>query len=255
MTNKNMKHDNTLEIEGVVGRFGGLAAVDNVSMCIRRGERRAVLGPNGAGKTTLFNLLAGIHPVAEGSVFLNQCDITKMAPNRRVDLGLRRTYQNAKLFDGLTVRENLLISQWGATNGWTSCLPFAQLSQSPITEIIENVAEQVGLTDALSETAGALSHGKRRQLEIGMALAGEPIMLLLDEPAAGLSPAERVLLSNLLGMLAREITLIIIEHDVDLALQYADWVSVMHNGKIIADGSPSDIMDNDHVRMIYMGGT
>jgi branched-chain amino acid transport system ATP-binding protein len=254
MITKNLKNGNTLEIESVVGRFGGLAAVNNVSMQIPHGERRAVLGPNGAGKTTLFNLLAGIHPVAQGTVFLNQSDITRMTPNKRVALGLRRTYQNAKLFDGLTVRENLLISQWGSTSGWASVIPFAQHDHAPVTEATENVAEQVGLSDNLSEITGALSHGKRRQLEIGMALAGNPVMLLLDEPAAGLSPAERVLLSNLLAKLPRDITLIIIEHDVDLALQYADWVSVMHNGEIVADGNPSAIMGNDHVRLIYMGG-
>ena len=247
------KLDNALEIRGVVGRFGGLTAVDDVSIDIKHGERRSLLGPNGAGKTTLFNLIAGVHPLSAGEIRLAGNDLSALSIPQRVALGLRRTYQNAKLFDGLTVRENLLITEWGINGGWRSPIPFDQSVTSDIRDRIEMTAARVGLTEDLDAKIGSLSHGGRRQVEIGMALAGNPRVLLLDEPAAGLSPNERTMLDGLLHALPDDITLIMIEHDIDIALKHADRVTVLQNGVVVADGTPSEIVADANVRSIYMG--
>lgn len=249
------KLDNALEIRGVVGRFGGLTAVDDVSIDIGHGERRILLGPNGAGKTTLFNLIAGVHPLSAGEIRLGGSDLSPLNIPQRVALGLRRTYQNAKLFDGLTVRENLLITEWGLNGGWPSPVPFDQSAACDIRDRIELTAARVGLTKDIDSTIDCLSHGGRRQVEIGMALAGSPRVLLLDEPAAGLSPSERTMLDGLLRTLPDDITLIMIEHDIDIALKHADRVTVLHNGTMIADGTPAEIIANPTVRSIYMGST
>lgn len=245
---------NTLQLEGVVGRFGGLIAVQDVSMDIRHGERRALLGPNGAGKTTLFNLIAGVHRPSAGNIRIGGQDVTRFHASRRVHLGLRRTYQNAKLFDGLTVRENLLITEWGINGGWHSAIPFNQSAASGMRDKVESTAARVGLCDDLGTRVSELSHGKRRQVEIGMALAGEPRIMLLDEPAAGLSPGEREMLDQLLESLPDNMTLMMIEHDIDIALRHADVVTVLHNGRLIAEGTPAEIVADPTVKSIYMGG-
>ncbi len=215
------------------------------------GERRAVLGANGAGKTTLFNMIAGDLPPSEGRIVVFGEDMTWMPAQKRVLRGVRRTYQKSLVFGGLTVRENLFVAIRGAAGGRYAILRKAH--REPEYEATEALAGRVSLTERLDHPASDLSHGEQRQLELGMALAGEPRLLLLDEPAAGLSMRERGSLLDMLHGLPRDVTLVIIEHDLDIALAVAEQVTVMHNGVVLAEGTPAEISANQQVHDIYMG--
>ena len=232
--------------------FGGLRAVDAVSLAVRPGERRALIGPNGAGKTTLFNLIAGTIPVTSGSIRLFGRDVTRVAPHRRAALGLARTFQINNLFPALTVLENCLLA--------VQALTPAKFSMFRPLEAYTNLAERaratlglVGLHDRTGATVRNLSHGEQRQLEIALALAGQPKVLLLDEPTAGLSPAESQHMARLLRTLDPAITVLMIEHDMDIALEMAEHVTVLHYGRVIADGLRDDVKADPLVREIYLG--
>ncbi len=240
-----------LLLDGVGRRFGQLHAVKGVTMRIAPGERRAVLGPNGAGKTTLFNLVCGDFPPTSGRVVLFGDDITALPAHQRARRGIGRTYQTSLLFNGLTVADNLLTALRGARpNRFSLRLPRAADGQW--VEVRE-LAERVRLTPMLARTVDQLSHGQRRQLEVGMALACRPRLLMLDEPAAGLSPAERPELSRLLAALPRTLTLILIEHDMDVALPVSDIVTVMKDGEVMVEEPPERIVDHPLVNEIYLG--
>lgn len=240
-----------LRLQGVERRFGALHALWDVSLEVPPGERRAILGPNGAGKTTLFNVVAGDFLPTAGSIELFGADVTRLPPHARTRLGLSRTYQNSMLFMGLTVADSLFLAVRGVRPGRFS--PIRPRSGDGHRTRATELAATVGLTDVLGSSVSALSHGQQRQLELGMALAGEPRLLMLDEPAAGLSPGERASLSLLLAGLPRAITVILVEHDMDVALQAADRVTVMHNGSVIVEGSPAEIQANTTVQDIYLG--
>jgi branched-chain amino acid transport system ATP-binding protein len=241
-----------LRLERVGRRFGALQAVREVSLRIAPGERRAILGPNGAGKTTLFNVIAGDFPATAGRVLFFSEDLTGLAPQLRTRRGITRTYQNSLLFTGLSVADNLYL----AVRGVRSCrLSLLRSGRADVHRArAAELAVMVGLGDVTHLLVSELSHGQRRQLELGMALAGEPRLLLLDEPAAGLSPGERAELVRLLAGLPRELTVVIIEHDMDVALQVAERVTVMHNGEVVAEGTPAEIQANETVHRIYLGG-
>jgi branched-chain amino acid transport system ATP-binding protein len=238
-----------LALHGVGRKFGALAAVGNVSMTVRAGERRAVLGPNGAGKTTLFNLICGDFPPTSGRVELFGEDITALPPHHRARSGVGRTYQTSLLFNGLSVLDNLVIAVRGAKPGRFS---FALPSREDRGKAVA-LAERVRLDHLLGTEVAALSHGQRRQLEVGMALACDPRLLMLDEPAAGLSPVERPELLRLMQELPRTITLIVIEHDMDIALPIADVVTVMKDGEVVVEGPPQTIERDPTVQAIYLG--
>jgi branched-chain amino acid transport system ATP-binding protein len=238
-----------LVLQGVGRRFGALAAVGNVSMTVADGERRAVLGPNGAGKTTLFNLICGDFPPTSGSVALYGQDITHLAPHHRARNGVGRTYQTSLLFNGLSVRDNLVIAVRGAKAGRFSLLLPSRADRAKASEL----AEVVRLSHLLDTEVAQLSHGQRRQLEVGMALACDPRLLMLDEPAAGLSPVERPELLRLMRALPRSITLVVIEHDMDIALPIADVVTVMKDGDVVVEGPPAMIEKDPTVQAIYLG--
>ena len=180
---------NALEVRGIGKRFGGFWAVQDIDLTVRPGERRAILGPNGAGKTSLFNVLTGDTSATTGSITLFGDAVTREPINKRIQRGLRRTYQHAHLFNGLTVRDTLFLAVAGVRGGWRQVLPL-RVSDDRLAEA-ERLAEVAGVTDVLDRETSELSHGQRRQLEIGIALAENPKILLLDEPAAGWSPAER----------------------------------------------------------------
>ncbi len=238
-----------LDLQGVGRRFGALAAVSDVSLAVAPGERRAVLGPNGAGKTTLFNLICGDFPPTSGRVVLFGEDITDHPPRTRARNGVGRTYQTSLLFNGLSVQDNLVVALRGARGGRFSWrLP----SREDVAEA-RRLAERVRLAHLLDTEVGSLSHGQRRQLELGMALACSPRLLMLDEPAAGLSPVERPELLRLMQELPREITLVLIEHDMDIALPIADVVTVMKDGMVVVEGSPDRIESDPTVQAIYLG--
>ncbi len=242
-----------LRLQGVGRRFGALQALRDVTMEVAVGERRAILGPNGAGKTTLFNVVAGDYLPTSGTVELYGADVTRLPAHRRTRLGLSRTYQNSMLFMGLSVADSLFLAARGVQRGRFS--PRRPRPGDPSRARAREIADLVHLADVYDASVGSLSHGQQRQLELGMALVGNPRLLMLDEPAAGLSRGERTLLSGLLQGLPREITVILVEHDMDVALAAADRVTVMHEGSIIVEGSPDEIQADSTVQDIYLGHT
>ena len=241
--------DYALRLEGVSKWFGGLRAVDGVELAVRPGERRALIGPNGAGKTTLFNLIAGVLPPSAGRITLFGEDVTHLAQHRRARLGLTRTFQITNLFPSLTVLQNVVLAAQALTRAKFSMLRPLEGFADVHARAREALAA-VGLGDRAGRTVRQLSHGEQRQLEIAMALAGRPRVLLLDEPAAGLSQAEAQLMTALLRGLD---PLLIIEHDMDIALRIAEHVTVLHYGRVIADGAREAVKADATVREIYLG--
>ena len=241
-----------LVLEGVTRAFGALRAIDEVSFTVAAGERRAVLGANGAGKTTLFNAITGDFPPTAGRVLFFGEDITAMPPYERIRRGLRRTYQSSLLFRELTVRDNLFLAARGINRGRFSFL--RPRATNPTRVATEDLLDRVRLSHIAQEPVSSLSHGQQRQLEIGMALAGAPRLILFDEPAAGLSPGERRELVMLLRALPPHMGFVIIEHDLDIALRVSDRVTIMHNGKVLKHGTPEEIQNDEQVQAIYMGG-
>ena len=240
-----------LRLQGVGRRFGALQAVQDVDLDIAQGERRAILGPNGAGKTTLFNVVAGDYAPTSGRVFLFGEDVTRVPAQLRTRRGLGRTYQTVLLFGGLSVADNLYLAARGPHAGRFSVVRPGARDRHRLHAA--EMAELVGLADVADTLVRQLAHGQLRQLELGMALASNPRLLMLDEPAAGLSPGERQSLSRLLAALPRSITVVLIEHDMDVALALADRVTVMHQGRVVADGTPAEISSDAAVQAIYLG--
>ncbi len=241
-----------LVLENVSKAFGGLRATDNVSMKVMPGERRAVIGPNGAGKTTLFNLITGELPVTSGRIILSGQDITKMSPHRRTAAGLGRTYQITNIFAGLTVEENIRLAAQGlSATKFALHRPFP--TSGHISDKVMKGLEDLQLTRIRNVKTSELSYGEQRQLEIALALAVEPKVLLLDEPGAGLAAAERAAIAALIRSLPDDLTIVLIEHDMDLALGLVDWVTCLHYGAVIAEDAPSGIRENEQIQEIYLG--
>ena len=240
-----------LSLSGVTRAFGALRAVDDVSFAVAAGQKYAVLGSNGAGKTTLFNAITGDFPPTAGGIHFFGEDITLLAPHERIRKGLRRTYQSSLLFRDLTVRDNLFLAVRGVAGGRFSFLRPRPGHAS--TQATAELLERARLTHLADERVANLAHGQQRQLEIGMALAGAPRLILFDEPAAGLSPAERRELVALLTSLPAHMSFVLIEHDLDIALRVVERVTVMHNGRVLRTGSPHEIESDAEVQAIYMG--
>jgi branched-chain amino acid transport system ATP-binding protein len=240
-----------LALASVGRRFGALVALQDVTLTLRHGERRAIIGANGAGKTTLFNTVTGDFPPTSGRILLAGRDITQMPPQARTRLGLRRTYQTPLLLDQLTVRDNFYVAVRGIRGGRLHLWRGADAGADE--QEVLRLAELTGVSPLLGRRAVEISHGERRQVEIAMALAGTPDVLLLDEPAAGLSPGDRGTLTALLRSLPRSITIVLIEHDMDVALGFAEFVTVMHNGRVFCEGLPAAIAADQRVHEIYMG--
>ena len=241
----------TLRLRGVGRRFGGLQAVSGVDLDVAHGERRAILGPNGAGKTTLFNVIAGDMPPSAGTVELFGEDVTGMPARHSARVGLARTYQQSRMLLGLTVEDSIYLSVLGSQGG--RLRPVLLPRDRGMRDRAREAARRVAIDHKLHELVGNLSHGEHRQVAIAMALAAEPRLLMLDEPASGLSRGERQLLTELLLGLDREITLILIEHDMDVALRVAEYVTMMHNGRVIVEGTPEEIRANTLVHDLYLG--
>lgn len=233
-------------------RFRGVTAVGDVSLRVAPGARFGIIGPNGAGKTTLFNLLSGELRPTTGSVALFGRDITKLRPYRRVALGLGRTFQITRIFSDLTVQENLTLALHGLSRTKLSLLRPWRSYRGMTAEAAE-LAGRFGLAQRLRARASELSHGEVRELEVLLALALKPKVLLLDEPAAGLSPAERVDILALLKSLPAELTLVMIEHDIDVLRGAVDSAAVLHLGEVVAQGSMREIQNDARVRELYLG--
>jgi branched-chain amino acid transport system ATP-binding protein len=240
-----------LRTRGLGCRFGGVLAVSGVDLDVAAGERRAILGPNGAGKSTLFNLISGHVFASSGHVEVFGRDITDLPERQRIKLGLTRTFQTSRLFALLSVEDNLYVAVLGAEGGHYR--PLVLRKDVKLRARARSAAERVGLGDRLGAIVGSLSHGEQRQLEVAVALAGNPRIMMLDEPAAGLSPAERGQLTELLLSLDPAVTLLVVEHDMDVALRVAQWVTVMHEGRVVAEGAPADIRANEMVHDLYLG--
>ncbi len=242
----------TLRLRGVGRRFGGLHAVRDVTLDVADGERRAILGPNGAGKTTLFNVISGDMPPSSGAVELFGRDVTHMPSRKRAKMGLARTYQQSRMLVGLTVEDCIYLSILGVGDGHLRPVVLPR-KDGELREKAREAAKRAAIDGKLDELVGSLSHGEHRQIALAMAIASEPKVLMLDEPASGLSRGERTLLSELLLGLDRRITLLLIEHDMDVALVVAERVTMMHDGRVIVEGTPDEIRGNELVHDLYLG--
>lgn len=240
-----------LELEAVSRHFGALVALADINMTVESGERRAVLGSNGAGKTTLFNAITGDFPLTAGRVRMFGEDVTEFPSYERIRRGLRRTYQISLLFDGLRVIDNIYLACRGVSRGRFSLK--RPSGSDTAMESAENLVSVVHLDEVRDHPVVNLSHGQQRQLEIALALAGAPRLILFDEPAAGLSPTERTELVEILQSMPEHIGYIIIEHDMDVALRVADSVTMMHNGRIFKEGTPEEIESDPEVQQLYLG--
>jgi branched-chain amino acid transport system ATP-binding protein len=241
-----------LSLKGIGRRFGGLHAVREVDLDVVPGERRAILGPNGAGKTTLFNVISGDFQPTSGRIELFGRDVTSMPTRNRAKLGLARTYQQSRLFLGLTVEDNIYLSILGCERGHLRPMTLPKRDRE-LRERAREAAGKTGIHPKCDELVSSLSHGEHRQVAIAMALASKPKLVMLDEPASGLSRGERVLLTELLLVLDKEITLLLIEHDMDVALRVAERVTMMHDGRVIVEGTPEEIRGNQLVHDLYLG--
>lgn len=240
-----------LRLESVTVAFGGLLALGGIDLDVATGERLAVLGPNGAGKTTLFNVIAGDITPTRGRVTIKGVDCTSLPSRMRPRLGVARTYQKTRLFGGLTVEDNLYLAQTGKQGRHLSM--WRNRRDDDMRERAREAGARVWLGGKLDDQVRNLSHGQQRQLEIGVALVTDPDLIMLDEPASGLSRGERERLVELIGALPREATLLLIEHDMDVALTVSDRVVVMADGETVAVGTPAEIRENRLVHAIYLG--
>lgn len=240
-----------LELEAVSRHFGALVALVDINLSIGAGERHAVLGSNGAGKTTLFNAITGDFPPTTGRVRLFGEDVTDLPAYERIRRGLRRTYQISLLFQNLSVLDNVYLACRGVSRNRFSLRRPAR--DDALMEAAGTIVSAVHLDSVSGTLVGELSHGQQRQLEIGLALAGAPRLVLFDEPAAGLSPGERSELIEILQALPSHMAFIIIEHDMDVALRVAGRVTMMHNGRIFKEGTPEEIENDPEVQALYLG--
>ncbi len=243
-----------LETRGLTRRFGGLAAVNGVSLAVARGEVRSIIGPNGAGKTTFFNLVTGALPPTAGRVLFGGRDVTGWAPHEIFRLGVVRSFQVSQVFPGLSVRRNVELMAYGRVRSSSSPFGRARAGAAEVRRRVDAALERLGLADRAEAPAGTLAHGDRRLVEIAMAIAAEPELLLLDEPTAGMSPEETRATARLLRGLAPAITLVIVEHDMSVVMAISDRISVLHRGEVLAEGPPAEIRRNPDVQKVYLGG-
>jgi branched-chain amino acid transport system ATP-binding protein len=242
-----------LTVSGLTHDFGGLRALDDLSFEVPVGQRRVLLGPNGAGKTTLFNAITGLLTPMTGRIQLFQDDVTALAPHRRARLGLGRTFQVTTLFPRLTVLESVLLAVQGADRARFSLLR-PRTAYRHLWEQTERLLGEWSLADRRDVPTRELSYGEQRQVELLLALAGRPRVLLLDEPTAGLAGPETTAVVRMIQRFPRDVTVLLIEHDMDVALALADRVTVLHQGRVVAEGSREEIQADRRVAEIYLGG-
>jgi branched-chain amino acid transport system ATP-binding protein len=241
-----------LETVGLEKRFGGLVAANNVSLKVEKGARHALIGPNGAGKTTLINLLTGVLRPTAGRILLDSRDITSLRPHRRVKLGIARTFQINQLFSDLTPLETvgLAVSErQGTGKDWWRIVG----SRPQVIDEVVQILENFRLVDVMNERTAILPYGKQRLLEIAVAVAGAPRVLLLDEPAAGVPEEERHVILDIVAALPQDVTVVLIEHDMDLVFQFARRISVLVNGALFVEGTPEAIARDGRVKEVYLG--
>ena len=239
-----------LRTERLTIRFGGLTALDNVDFELRRGEIRAIIGPNGAGKSTFFNCLTGVLRPTSGRILFSGEDITGLATNRISQKGIARSYQITNILPNATTLENVRIACQSRGHGWSMLAH--HLAYHDLINKAETVLDSVGLLTKADELAANLSHGEQRNLEIGIALATEPQLLCLDEPTAGMSAAETHDTMALVRRIAANLTILIVEHDMQVVMELAQRITVLHYGRVLAEGTPEDIQRNPRVQEVYL---
>ena len=241
-----------LETRALEKRFGGIVAANQVSLRLQKGARHALIGPNGAGKTTVINLLTGVLRPSSGEILLDGKDITHVEPHDRVRLGMARTFQINQLFGDLTPLETLglaISERLGSGTHWWRTVG----SRTGVVDEIAELLERFGLVDVMNERAAILPYGKQRLLEIALAFACRPRLLLLDEPAAGVPDAERQEILATIAALPADVTVLLIEHDMDIVFTFADRISVLVNGEMLVEGSPDEVAHDPRVRAVYLG--
>ncbi len=241
-----------LAVKSLSKNFGGLQAVNKVTFSVETGKRLVIIGPNGAGKTTLFNLISGELPPSQGRIYLFGKDITRLTPEQRAYLGLARTYQITQLFPNLSILDNTLLGIQGLDLVKFSMLRLVTSYKNNLTKA-QKLLEEWDLWEQKNILVKHLSYGEQRKVEIILALTGNPRLLLLDEPTAGLSPVETENLTSLILGLSRDITTILIEHDMDVAFKVAEYIIVLHQGQLVTEGSPKEVKTNPIVNQIYLG--
>jgi branched-chain amino acid transport system ATP-binding protein len=240
-----------LQLHGVARVYGGLRAVDGVDLDIAAGSRHGLIGPNGAGKSTLFKLIRGAEPLSAGRITFAGRDVTEVPEHQRARMGIAQTFQNSSLFLTLTCRENVLLALQRTTG---EARRFARGRSPGIAHQADLILDRVGLGDARAKPAASLSHGERRQLEVAIALASSPRLLLLDEPTAGMSPAETERLATIVEQLDDELAVLVVEHDLDFVFRVARDVSVLHLGSVLMTAPAAEVRASDEVARVYLGG-
>jgi len=243
-----------LETRSITKSFGALTAVNGVSLAVEAGSLHSIIGPNGAGKTTLFNLLTGTFAPTSGKILLDQKEITGTPANRIAHLGLARSYQRTTVFPAFSLFDNVWVAAFATGKSWKGLLYKGINSYAEVAERANQALHDVGLENKSKQLAREISHGEQRQLELAIALAAAPRVLLLDEPAAGLSPEETRRMVALVRALKGRYTIVLIEHKMDIIMSVSDRISVMHFGSLIAEGTPGEIQKNPEVRRAYLGG-
>jgi branched-chain amino acid transport system ATP-binding protein len=242
-----------LETRELTKEFGGLVAVDKINLTVNEGELRSVIGPNGAGKTTFFNLLTGLLSPTEGEILFQGDSITHVDPEDRVKIGIGRSFQVTNIFPGLSVRKNIRTAvQRDAGHGrnfWSNTDNLAELNDR-----VDEIIKDIGITVAPETKAEIMSHGEKRLLEIAIVTAQDPSLLLLDEPAAGMSAEETKEIIDLIQWLNKSYTIVLIEHDIDLVMKLSDRISILVEGSIVAEGTPEEVAANERVQEAYLGG-
>jgi branched-chain amino acid transport system ATP-binding protein len=243
-----------LETKNITKSFGALTAVNDVNLAVEAGTLHSIIGPNGAGKTTLFNLLTGTFAPTSGRIIFDQKEITGTPANRIAHLGLARSYQRTTVFPAFSLLDNVWVAAFATGPSWRGLLWKNTNKYPAVTERAQQALADVGLADKSHQLAREISHGEQRQLELAIALAAAPRVLLLDEPAAGLSPEETRRMVALVRALKGRYTIVLIEHKMDIIMSVSDRISVMHFGSLIAEGIPDEIQRNPAVRRAYLGG-
>ena len=243
-----------IRTEGLGKYFGEMAAVHEVTLGLKEGLFTSIIGPNGAGKTTLINLLSGYLLPDRGRIFFRGTEVTRMRPDKRVKIGISRSFQVMNIFPRLTVFENILLPVLSRLNKNSRPLASVRSQKEAVAEA-EKTLQEVWLQEKKNSPAGKLSHGDQRLLELGIAVASNPQLCFLDEPSSGMNPIERVKVLELVKKLSaeRKTTFAIVEHDMDVVFSLSDWIAVMNHGQIFAEGKPEDIRNNQEVRDIYLG--
>ncbi|MBW7849055.1 MAG: ABC transporter ATP-binding protein [Rhodospirillales bacterium] len=241
-----------LETRGLTKLFGSVCVTEGVDFRLMPGERRALIGPNGAGKTTMINLLTGRLRPSSGSVFLHGIDVTRLGEARRIKRGIGRTFQITSLFPALSVRENVYLAV-AERDGIAARMFRPAFGWKPQLQRVDELLERFHLSDVANETVQLLPYGKQRLLEFAVSLALKPTILLLDEPAAGLPTAEAAIILEVIDRLPKDVTVLLIDHDMDLVFRFAQRITVLVRGRILAEGTPAEIAADGRVRQAYLG--